>query len=398
VRFRPELLRISPKATVKLLLGRKRPMTPEDLEIILAKVPKLPDGRIRAIASRFLRGKPKGPIPFVGVREDDPNDVVRHEHRRELRGYKVFCSWLNHNDSREINTLDMFVEEDGRHFVKHYLIDFGATLGSASTGQNLRSEGYEYTFDLGEMGKSLVTAGLYRRPWTRLRFPVLPGVGRFEASRFQPAAWKPNYPCPPFENTTARDGFWAARIVMRFDAALLRAAVEGAEFTDPAATDYLVRTLAERRDRIGRYWFGRVNPLADFEVEMGPADDGGARAASAGRTALPAGDGAATGPYLRFTDVAVQHGLMPSRRYDVLVQGPGGRLASFVTERTEVPLGAALEALGDPPAGDLEARLLRLSIRSSLPEAPVWSPRLDVLLYLHPSGTLRVAAVERDVF
>src|SRR4029079_9069657 len=94
---------------------------------------------------------PPGPIPFVGVRKDYPNDVVRHEHRRELRGYKVFCSWLNHNDCREINSLDMYVEEEGRHFVKHYVLDLNATLGSASIAPNLRSEGYEMIFDVGEM-------------------------------------------------------------------------------------------------------------------------------------------------------------------------------------------------------------------------------------------------------
>jgi hypothetical protein len=395
VSFSPELLRISPQATVKLQLGRKRPMTGADLDVILAKVPKLPDGRIRAIASRFLSGKPKGPIPMLGLRDGDPNDVVRHEHRRELRGYKVFCSWLNHNDSREINTLDMYVEEGGRRFVKHYLIDFGATLGSASTGQNLRSEGYEYIFDLGEMGKSLFTAGLYTRPWTGLRFPVRRGVGRFEAEHFQPAAWKPNYPCPPFENTTPRDGFWAAKIVMRFDDALLRAAVESAEFTDPAASDWVVRTLGERRDRIGRYWFSRVAPLDEFEVRGSGAADGDGRTASAQPApAAGAADGAQT--VLLFADLAVRHGLMPARRYDVLIAGPQGRLASFVTERPEVPLDAVLGALGSPPPDDVEARLVRVTLRASLPDAPVWSPRVDVLLYLMPSGGLRVAAIERD--
>ena len=60
-----------------------------------------------------------------GVRDDDPNDTVPHEHRRELRGLRVFAAWLNHTDMKEDNTLDMFVEEGGRHFVKHHLVDFG---------------------------------------------------------------------------------------------------------------------------------------------------------------------------------------------------------------------------------------------------------------------------------
>src|SRR6185436_18974236 len=120
VHFQPEQLRIGSKASVKLELDKKRAMTQDDLNIILSKVPKRADGSIRCIASRYLSGKPLGPIPFIGVRPGDPNDVIRHEHRRELRGYKVFAGWLAHNDCREINSLDMFVEEDGRHFVKHY--------------------------------------------------------------------------------------------------------------------------------------------------------------------------------------------------------------------------------------------------------------------------------------
>ena len=42
-----------------------------------------------------------------------PNDIVPHEHRRELRGARVFGAWLNHDDSRGINSLDM-LETTGR--------------------------------------------------------------------------------------------------------------------------------------------------------------------------------------------------------------------------------------------------------------------------------------------
>jgi hypothetical protein len=208
-------------------------------------------------------------------------------------------------------------------------------------------------------------------------------------------AWKPNYPCPPFENRTARDGFWAAKQVVRFDDALLRAAVESAEFSDPRSTEYMVRTLAERRDRIGRFWFSRVNPLDEFEIGQDPQSAPGAVPAKSGPGAgLAPGSGERA---LRFADLAVRHGDVPPRRYDVLVLGPGRRrLASFTTEAAEVALEEYVRALGQPAPEDVEARLLRLSIRSSLPHLPTWTPRVDVTLYLHPSGDLRVAAIERD--
>ena len=91
------------------------------------------DGTVRVLASKFLKGKPVGPYPYRGVRIEDPNDRIPHEHRRELRGYRVFCAFLDHTDSREANTLDMFhkVNESGEGYIKHHLIDFGSIMGSA---------------------------------------------------------------------------------------------------------------------------------------------------------------------------------------------------------------------------------------------------------------------------
>jgi hypothetical protein len=71
------------------------------------------------------------------MRDDDPNDLIPHEHRRDLRGLRLISAWLNDNDIREGNTLDMYVEEDGRRFLKHYLIDAGSALGSDTTHPNI---------------------------------------------------------------------------------------------------------------------------------------------------------------------------------------------------------------------------------------------------------------------
>ena len=68
-----------------------------------------------------------------GPAADDPNDRIRHEDRRSLRASWMLAAWLAVYDASAINTLDSYVEEDGRHFVRHYLIDFGAGLGSATS-------------------------------------------------------------------------------------------------------------------------------------------------------------------------------------------------------------------------------------------------------------------------
>ena len=55
-----------------------------------------------------------GSFRYYGTRPDDPNDIVPHEHRRDLRGLRVFSAWVNHTDAKAINSMDMLVKENGR--------------------------------------------------------------------------------------------------------------------------------------------------------------------------------------------------------------------------------------------------------------------------------------------
>ena len=74
----------------------------------------MPNGRYRVLASRFAEGAPLGNFRYYGTRPDDPNDIVPHEDRRELRAARVFGAWLNHDDSRGVNSLDMLHTDGGR--------------------------------------------------------------------------------------------------------------------------------------------------------------------------------------------------------------------------------------------------------------------------------------------
>jgi hypothetical protein len=249
------------------LSGREKiPLTSDALPHFLENLPRTPAGQLRAVASRFIHGKLKGPFSYQGVRADDPNDRVPHEHRRELRGLRMVDAFLNNTDTKQLNTLDSYVEENGRKFLQHYLIDFGEAFGSGSLRPKEAGDGHEHLFDPIEVMKSVFTLGLYHRADTNATEVHYPSIGLIEGNTFDPMAWKSNSPNPAFDNMTALDGYWAAKIVAAFTDDQIAAAVHAGEYSDPAAEGMLVEILKQRRDRIAGYWFGRVCPLDRFRL------------------------------------------------------------------------------------------------------------------------------------
>lgn len=269
VKLSPERLAVTGRATVVGIDGRERPMTPTDVRSILSRVPRQADGSIRGLASRYLQGKPLGPFRYDGTRPDDPNDITRHEHRRDLRGLYVFASWLGHDDSRSINTLNMLVEEDGKKFVKHHLIDFGSILGSASNMANSPRSGNQYLFEWGPAFKQIITLGLIVPRWYRWHYRHYPSLGLFEWEIYEPDEWTPEYRNPAYRNRLPDDTYWAAKKVMAFTDEDLRALVSLAQFSDPEAAEWLITCLIKRRDRVGDVYFRRVLPVDDFRVVGG---------------------------------------------------------------------------------------------------------------------------------
>jgi hypothetical protein len=260
---------IAPNARIEdPLLGRRRRLNRRDVDAVLRRSPTLPNGRYRVLASRFADGAPVGNFRYYGRRPDDPNDLTPHEDRRELRGARVFGAWLNHDDSRGVNSLDMVRNDGGRRYVRHYMFDFGSIAGSGTVFAQRHRAGNEYIIEWKPGWLTLATFGVYTRPWMHIDYPeVPPSVGRFEAQAFDPVAWRPEYPNPAFENMRADDAFWGARLVARFTPADIRAVVAKARYSDPRATDYMTATLVERRARVLRAWLTPVNPLVDFALD-----------------------------------------------------------------------------------------------------------------------------------
>ncbi|CAN5917702.1 hypothetical protein BH11MYX3_BH11MYX3_14390 [soil metagenome] len=258
-----EDIHVSPKAKQKDTLGKKSPLTSAHIDLALKKMFRTPDGRYRVLVSRFLPGKPIGPYSREGVRKDDPNDRIAHERRRSVRGEIPMFQWINHTEIQEDNTLDIFKDDH----VIHYLIDFGKAFGVMNNSNNWKTVGYTYRLDFGIALRSLLTLGLYDRPWDHIDQPPYTGIAVFEAKNFNPAEWRINSPYWPFDDADRFDGYWGAKITMRFTKEHIAAAVDEAHFTDPRATAYMVDTLVERQRRVGKYWFSQVSPLDNFTVE-----------------------------------------------------------------------------------------------------------------------------------
>ena len=313
-------LRISPEATVRTPSGERRPMRPSDFREILGRAHRSADGSYRIVAARAIPGTVVGGFRYHGTRPDDPNDVVPHEHRRELRALKVFGAWTNLVDMKAGNTLDTLVTENGLTRVRHYLQDVGSTFGSGANGPREWDEGHEYLFDLDPFWKRLVSFGFYLRPWQTARYEDHPSIGRFEAAAFEPEAWRPRTPNGAFLNAGDDDTFWAARRVMAFTDEMLRAVVTAGAFSDPAAARHLADVLIARRDKIGAAYLPKINPLVDFALDEAGVLTFANAAVDAGFARAPGGYRAAWAEY--------DNGSGESRALGADTRSSGPRLAA----------------------------------------------------------------------
>jgi hypothetical protein len=333
VDFARDGLAVAESAQVVSSAGNARRAEPADVDSFLEDVAAARGGRFRAVATRLPRAETEilGPYQLFGTRSDDPNDVVPHEHRRDLRGLFVFSAWLGYSNMRAVNTVDIVVEEGGVPHVRHYLADFMTTLGSGVyDGPKQAWEGRELLYpSVGTIAANTFGFGIYTKDWMRARYPNLRGVGRFDARTFHPERWTTNYELPPFANRLPDDDFWAARQVLAFTDEDIRALVETGKYSHPRAVDWIAASLAERRDRIGRAFLGVVLPLDRFRVENGS---------------------------LAFEDVGAAHGATPPQTYAVtwLAYDNGvNRTSALGATGTQVPS----EALRLPPGAYVAARI-----------------------------------------
>jgi len=361
VTFVDSRLEVAPGAKIRTETGEKRPIRQADIARWLERTPRTADGRIRALASRYVPGKVVGQFRFTGTRSDDPNDIYPHERRRELRGMRVFAAWLHHDDARSINSIDTYVQADGRRYIRHYLQDFGSNLGSGSTSAQQPRGGYEYLIEGDKVAKGLVTLGFWRRDWTKVQYPGSPSLGNVEAVFFQPWKWKTEYPQPAFDQMDDADAFWAASLASRFTNPMIEAIVATGELSDPAAARYLTDVIIKRRDKVVSYWITRTNPLDRFAVEP-----------------------AIGGALLTFDNAAARlQAAQPASSYQLRWKALDNQARNARPVGEEVALDgmrAMVPAAAWGPSDDTGARYAVAAIRTEHATFPAWNRPVEVTL------------------
>jgi hypothetical protein len=361
----PRKVRINPEATVRDVSG-ERALTARDVEEVFKLGARNPDGTYRMSAGRFVEGRTMGNFTHFGTRPDDPNDIYPHEHRRELRANRVFGAWIQHDDSRALNTLDILASTNGKSTFKHYMFDFGAILGSSP---DRRAAGFEYMYEGKSTLAGLATLGLKVPSWEFANYPkdLYPYVGLIQADKFEPESWKPSYPNRAFSNMRPDDAFWGARIVSKFSDEALAAVVKKAQFREPRAADYLLSVLIKRRDKVVSAWLNAINPLVDFKL---------------------AGDGSLT-----FENAAVAAGVSTAptsyslswTRFDNATDSH-----TPVGGETTVPSTSARA-----PQGLETSQFVAVSVKTAHPDRPRWAEPVRAY-FRREGGAWRTVGLERQ--
>jgi hypothetical protein len=351
---------------------RVRPFDEKALDKLLAKVPRRGE-YLRFQASAWLEGSLIGPFRYEKTRKDDPNDIIPHEDRRELRGARLLAAWLDHFDAREQNSMDSWFADQkdqpdsspGK--VIHYYLDTSDCLGSEWDWETIsRRLGHSYVFDWGDVATDFVTLGIPVRPWdTAARVPGKEIFGFFDAARFEPEKWKNEYPNPAFSRMTERDGAWMARILARMTPDLVRALASAGQFSDPANTEYLAEILEGRLEKILARYLTRLSPVTDVRVEN---------------------------ESLCGTDLAALRGLRAPGAFQFRASTPDGRILPVVRSDAAnicVPLVHQSPDGGVPD--DDASRYVRIAIEDGVARGPLRAYLYD----LGPSRGFKLVGLER---
>jgi hypothetical protein len=276
VYVRPSLLKLSPGLRSRANFEPERPFDQKRLDELMSKSVKR-DGKYRMSASAWMPGYNIGPYRYEGTRKDDPNDVIPHEDRRDLRGMRVLAAWLGRTDGREANSFDAWIADDTKKpesspgKVIHYAFDESEVLGGDwpwAPREIAARLGSSYLIDWGDVARDFITFGAKVRPWEDLK-PVRGHeiFGYYELDHFDPEKWKNEYPNVAWSRMTERDAAWMARILAHVTPEMIHTLAANGDFSDPAQTAYIEHVMEGRLERVLERWLMRLSPIGDLHID-----------------------------------------------------------------------------------------------------------------------------------
>ena len=169
---------------------------------------------------------------------------------------------------------------------------------------------------------------------------------------------------------------------MSFTDEQLKILIREGQYSDTAAEAYLLKTLKERRDITGRYWYQRINPLGKFTISASVPKD----------------------PILSFTDMGIEGKLWdrkPTRyRYTFNINGTTINKLGYTTERTSLSM-SQLENFAiehkkiEKPISGLDQ--WEITLRVSRDYGVKWSKWVKVYMTRNPSsGEFRLLGLNRE--
>ena len=203
-------------------------------------------------------------------------------------------------------------------------------------------------------------------PWQKVDYVEHPEIGKFEGTEFEPEDWRPRTPVAALRHARPDDNLWAALRVMAFTNEHIAAAVKTGGYTDPAAEKLLTDILIQRRDKIGKVYTARINPLTRFAVSSSGALTFENPAVKAGYASGPKGG-------YEVTWSSFNNGTGEST--------PVGSPTTSQDERAQAPSGVS---------GDF----VKVSIRAIDPPHAPWSKPVDVY-FRRSGGSWQLVGVER---
>ena len=188
------------------LNGRRRALTRRDVDDVLRRGARLPNGTLPRAGQPLRRRQAARQLPLLrhAARRSQRHRAARASpraaRRARLRRLAEPRRLARHQQPRHARD-----RRTARRYVKHYMFDFGSILGSGTVYAQRHRAGNEYIFEWRPGWLTLATLGLYMRPWMHIDYPRR-AASRSAGSRrdaFDPLKWKPEYPNPAFDNMRA---------------------------------------------------------------------------------------------------------------------------------------------------------------------------------------------------